>query len=175
MGVTQNLAGFFVVRFFLGATEAGLFPGVVFYFSMFYKRIERQYRVALFFSMASLAGAFGGILAWGIAHMDGVGGYAGWRWIFILVSNEVHLHWRSVLTRRNRKDSSQSSCLLQHTCSSPIIHRTRTSCPRMKKHSFTTGSRLTRTQFVTRSSTGIMFQVLSSIRSAGCIALPFTP
>jgi MFS family permease len=84
MGVTQNLAGFFAVRFFLGMTESGLFPGVVFYFSMWYKRKERQYRVALFFSAASLAGAFGGILAWGIAHMGGVGGLHGWRWIFIL-------------------------------------------------------------------------------------------
>jgi MFS transporter, ACS family, DAL5 transporter family protein len=40
-------------------------------------------RVALFFSAASLAGAFGGILAWGIGHMH-VGSYRGWRWIFIL-------------------------------------------------------------------------------------------
>ncbi len=100
MGVTQSRAGFFVVRFFLGVTEAGLFPGIVFYLSMWvvprtvfvmltahrwYKRNERQFRVALFFSAASLAGAFGGILAWGIAHMKGVGGYNGWRWIFILV------------------------------------------------------------------------------------------
>jgi MFS family permease len=84
MGVTQNLAGFFVVRFFLGVTESGLFPGVCFYFSMWYKRRERQYRIALFFSAASLAGAFGGILAFGIAKMDGVGNYAGWRWIFII-------------------------------------------------------------------------------------------
>lgn len=53
---------------------------------MWYKRTERQYRISLFFSCASLAGAFGGILAWGIAHMRNVGGYAGWRWIFILVS-----------------------------------------------------------------------------------------
>jgi len=85
MGVTQNLAGFFVVRFFLGVTESGLFPGVVYYLSLWYKRGERTYRIALFFSAASLAGAFGGILAWGIAHMRGVGGYAGWRWIFIIV------------------------------------------------------------------------------------------
>ena len=49
-----------------------------------YKRNEQHYRVALFFSAASLAGAFGGILAYGIAHMKGVGGYNGWRWIFIL-------------------------------------------------------------------------------------------
>ncbi|KAF2025883.1 MFS transporter [Setomelanomma holmii] len=84
MGVTQNLAGFFAVRFFLGVAESGLFPGVVYYLSMWYKRDERQYRISLFFSCASLAGAFGGILAWGIAHMRNVGGYSGWRWIFIL-------------------------------------------------------------------------------------------
>jgi len=42
---------------------------------MWYKRTETHYRVALFFSAASLAGAFGGILAFGIAKMDGVGGY----------------------------------------------------------------------------------------------------
>jgi MFS family permease len=70
----------------LGVTESGLFPGVVYYLSMWYKRNERQYRISLFFSCASLAGAFGGILAWGIAHMRNVGGYAGWRWIFIIVS-----------------------------------------------------------------------------------------
>lgn len=84
MGVTQNFSGFLAVRFFLGIAESGLFPGVVFYLSMWYKRSEQHYRVALFFSAASLAGAFGGVLAWGIAHMRGVGGYNGWRWIFIL-------------------------------------------------------------------------------------------
>lgn len=54
---------------------------VVFYLSMWYTRNERQFRVALFFSGASLAGAFGGILAYGIAKMNGVGGYPGWRWM----------------------------------------------------------------------------------------------
>ncbi|OOQ88616.1 MFS transporter [Penicillium brasilianum] len=84
LGVVQNYPGFLASRFFLGVAESGLFPGVVFYLSMWYKRNEQHYRVALFFSAASLAGAFGGILAWGIAHMNGVGGYSGWRWIFIL-------------------------------------------------------------------------------------------
>jgi MFS family permease len=73
------------IEFSLGVAESGLFPGVVFYLSNWYKRNERQYRISLFFSCASLAGAFGGILAWGISHMRGVGGYGGWRWIFILV------------------------------------------------------------------------------------------
>jgi hypothetical protein len=41
-------------------TNPSQFPGVVFYLSMWYKRNEQHYRVALFFSAASLAGAFGG-------------------------------------------------------------------------------------------------------------------
>ena len=85
MGMSQNFPGFLAARFFLGMTESGLFPGVVFYLSMWYKRTETHYRVALFFSAASLAGAFGGILAYGIGFMVGVGGLKGWRWIFILV------------------------------------------------------------------------------------------
>lgn len=80
-GVIVNRAGFWAVRFFLGVAEAGLFPGIVFYLSMWYQRNERQYRIALFFSAAALAGSFGGILAYGIAHMNGIGGYHGWRWI----------------------------------------------------------------------------------------------
>lgn len=64
LGVVQNYSGFLSSRFFLGIAESGLFPGVVFYMSMWYKRNEQHYRIALFFSAASLAGAFGGILAW---------------------------------------------------------------------------------------------------------------
>ena len=64
MGIVQNLTGFFIARFFLGVTESGLFPGVVYYFSMWYKRRERQYRISLFFGVAALAGSFGGILAY---------------------------------------------------------------------------------------------------------------
>lgn len=84
MGIVHNLAGFLLSRFFLGVAESGLFPGVVFYFSMWYKRRERQYRISLFFSAASLAGAFGGILAYGIGRMRGIVWENGWRWIFIL-------------------------------------------------------------------------------------------
>lgn len=40
--------------------------------------------MSIFFSMATVAGAFGGLLARGISEMDGVRGLGGWSWIFIL-------------------------------------------------------------------------------------------
>ncbi|KAK3498965.1 major facilitator superfamily domain-containing protein [Neurospora hispaniola] len=84
MGIVQNLTGFFIARFFLGVAESGLFPGVVYYFSMWYKRRERQFRISLFFGAAALAGSFGGILAYGIGFLRGTVWEHGWRWIFIL-------------------------------------------------------------------------------------------
>ena len=68
-------------RIFLGLTEAGLFPGVTYYISLWYKRDEQSMRVAIFFSAATVAGAFGGILAFGIQKMEGMAGLHGWAWI----------------------------------------------------------------------------------------------
>lgn len=61
-----------------------LFPGVNYYISQWYQRHECGFRMALFFSAATLAGAFGGILARGIAEMSGVGGKSAWSWICML-------------------------------------------------------------------------------------------
>lgn len=83
-GFVKNQAGLFAVRFFLGTAEAGLFPGVIYVFSVYYRRRERHWRVAVFFGGAAVSGAFGGILAWAISKMRGVGGQPGWAWIFIL-------------------------------------------------------------------------------------------
>ncbi|GAA5932880.1 hypothetical protein JCM1841_004624 [Sporobolomyces salmonicolor] len=84
MGVVQSFGGLLATRLCLGIAEAGLFPGVVLYLSLWYPRHISQSRVAFFFGAATLAGAFSGLLAYAIGHMSGVGGYNGWRWIFIL-------------------------------------------------------------------------------------------
>jgi sugar phosphate permease len=84
MGIVRNYGGLLATRILLGAFEAGLFPGVAFYLTLFYRREEMQFRLSLFSSSASVAGAFSGLLAWAIAKMDGIAGLEGWRWIFIL-------------------------------------------------------------------------------------------
>jgi hypothetical protein len=52
--------------------------------TLWYRRHECGFRIAIFFSAATAAGAFGGLLARGIMEMDGVAGVEGWGWIFIL-------------------------------------------------------------------------------------------
>ncbi|KAG5999710.1 hypothetical protein E4U43_001911, partial [Claviceps pusilla] len=84
MGFVQNYHGLLIARLFLGVAEAGLFPGVMYYLTMWYCRHEIQFRQALFFSAASIAGAFSGLLAFAISKMNGAAGLEGWRWIFIL-------------------------------------------------------------------------------------------
>ncbi|KAG2222936.1 hypothetical protein INT45_012914 [Circinella minor] len=73
-----------VARFFLGVAEAGLFPGVIFYLSVWYTRRQQSLRIAWFYGSSTLAGAFGGILAYGIVRMDGMSGLSGWQWIFVI-------------------------------------------------------------------------------------------
>lgn len=51
---------------------------------MWYKRSEAQKRFSFFFSSTTLAGAFGGLLAYGLGQMAGMRGYGCWRWVFII-------------------------------------------------------------------------------------------
>jgi len=84
MCLVNTYQGLLVARVFLGLAEAGLFPGVNYYISLWYPRADRAMRIAIFFSAATVAGAFGGILAYAIEKMEGIGGLHGWQWIFCL-------------------------------------------------------------------------------------------
>ncbi|KAL2183949.1 MFS general substrate transporter [Thermothelomyces heterothallicus CBS 203.75] len=84
MGFVYNWSGLMAARWFLGLAEAGLFPGVNYYLSCWYKRSEFGVRAAIFFSAAAVSGSFGGLLAAAIENMDGIRGIPGWAWIFIL-------------------------------------------------------------------------------------------
>ncbi|KAF8216659.1 MFS general substrate transporter [Mycena galopus ATCC 62051] len=83
-GLVHNFGGLLGMRWMLGTFEAGLFPGVNYYLSCWYKRSEFGIRAAIFFSAATVSGAFGGLLAAAISNMEGIGGKPAWAWIFIL-------------------------------------------------------------------------------------------
>lgn len=83
-GLVQNFGGLIAVRLLLGAFEAGLFPGMAIYLTLFYTKSELALRVGYLFVSAAIAGSFGGLLAFGIGQMDGFAGQRGWRWIMII-------------------------------------------------------------------------------------------
>ncbi|KAL1873995.1 hypothetical protein VTK73DRAFT_646 [Phialemonium thermophilum] len=84
LGFIQNFAGFASVRAILGLAEGGLLPGMVLYLSGIYTRGELALRIGLFYTAASLSGAFGGLLARGLAEIGTRGGLSSWRWIFVI-------------------------------------------------------------------------------------------
>ena len=84
LGGVHNAAQVTGLRFLLGVMEAGLFPGFVYYLTFWYRNSERSMRVALILASATLAGAFGGAIAYGVGHMNGAHGLSAWRWLFII-------------------------------------------------------------------------------------------
>ncbi|KAE9373598.1 putative MFS transporter [Stipitochalara longipes BDJ] len=83
-GLTRTYHGLLACRVLLGLFEAGLFPGLITYLTLFYNKRAMALRVGYLFVAAAIAGAVGGLIAYGIGFMDGVGGYRAWRWILII-------------------------------------------------------------------------------------------
>ncbi|KAH7196419.1 high-affinity nicotinic acid transporter [Fusarium flagelliforme] len=83
-GATQNYSGILACRFFLGLAEAGFYPGVLYHLSFWYPTERLPLRIAFFYACGMFSGTISGLLAYAISFMNGVGGLAGWRWLFIL-------------------------------------------------------------------------------------------
>jgi len=79
-----NKSGLVAIRFFFGIAEAGFTPGVTYFLTLWFTQKEQAGRMALFFSSTAVCGLFGGLLAFGILHMDGILGLHGWQWLFLL-------------------------------------------------------------------------------------------
>jgi len=76
---------FYVLRFLLGVFEAGFFPGVLLYLTYWYPNARRGRIIALFMSATAIAGILAGPLSGGIMkYMDGMNGWAGWQWLFLV-------------------------------------------------------------------------------------------
>ncbi|KAH8195450.1 hypothetical protein TruAng_010375 [Truncatella angustata] len=83
-GLVNSFGSLIACRLILGALEAGLFPGLNVYLTFFYTKRELALRVGYLFVSAAIAGSLGGLLAYGIGHMQGIAGFSGWRWIMII-------------------------------------------------------------------------------------------
>ncbi|KAI0087632.1 MFS general substrate transporter [Irpex rosettiformis] len=86
-GTVTSYGGLIACRFFIGLFEGmlcGLPPGCMLYLSSFYPRQQLQLRMSIFFAAPTVSGAFSGLLASAILHMEGIGGKRGWAWVFIL-------------------------------------------------------------------------------------------
>ncbi|RZM01516.1 MAG: MFS transporter [Variovorax sp.] len=76
---------FYVIRFFLGAAEAGFFPGIILYLTYWYPAARRGKATSLFLAAIPFAGILGGpISGWILQSMAGVNGWQGWQWLFLL-------------------------------------------------------------------------------------------
>ncbi|KAK0188362.1 MFS general substrate transporter [Armillaria mellea] len=84
MAFVKSYHGLIIARVFLGLAEAGLPPGIAFLITIWYRREDQARPLSLYFSTATLSGAFGGLLAFAIEKMDGLGNLRGWAWIFLL-------------------------------------------------------------------------------------------
>ena len=75
---------FYVLRFLLGVAEAGFFPGMIFYLTLWFPRADRARFTAAFTCAIPLSGIVGGPVSTFILQMSGVLGLHGWQWLFLI-------------------------------------------------------------------------------------------
>ncbi|WP_369059008.1 MFS transporter [Caulobacter sp. 73W] len=84
LGFTQNATMFYILRFLLGAAEAGFFPGVLYVLTLWYPQAHRARMVGLFMIASAAANAVGAAIGGLLLDMDGLLGLAGWQWVFLV-------------------------------------------------------------------------------------------
>jgi ACS family tartrate transporter-like MFS transporter len=77
-------AAFYLLRFLLGVAEAGFFPGVIYYLSLWFPKAHRARAIAAFMTAVPVTGLIGGPLSGALLELDGLHGLAGWQWLFLL-------------------------------------------------------------------------------------------
>jgi sugar phosphate permease len=83
MMFVKGAHSFLILRFLLGVSEAGFFPGMILYLTYWFPSGERARAVAKFMTATSIAGVVGGFVAHYLMKLDGLGGLHGWQWLFL--------------------------------------------------------------------------------------------
>ncbi|AWY39670.1 MFS transporter [Pseudomonas putida] len=81
----RDVPTFYVMRFLLGVFEAGFAPGMIYYLSCWYGPTRMARAIAIVFIAGPIGGIVGAPLsAWLMTTLSGVGGLAGWQWMFLI-------------------------------------------------------------------------------------------
>ncbi|HZR25322.1 MAG TPA: MFS transporter [Vicinamibacterales bacterium] len=75
---------FYAVRALLGAAEAGFFPGIIFYLTLWFPEIYRARIVGYFMTSVPLATVIGAPISGAVLGLNGFVGLKGWQWLFLL-------------------------------------------------------------------------------------------
>ena len=76
---------FYVLRFLIGVAEAGFFPGIIFYLTTWFPSHRRGVMISLFIAALPISSMLGSLISGLIMQsLDGVAGYAGWQWLFVI-------------------------------------------------------------------------------------------
>ncbi|KAF7713879.1 Uncharacterized protein PECH_006733 [Penicillium ucsense] len=73
-----------ILRVVQGMAIAGMYPGLTYLISTWYLRREQQLRFAILQAVEVVLLALGNVLNWRLAGLDGVRGYSGWRWMYLV-------------------------------------------------------------------------------------------
>jgi len=97
MSLVKGAHSFYALRFLLGVSEAGFFPGMILYLTYWFPSEERARAVAKFMTATSLAGVIGAPISSFLLKLEGKGGLHGWQWLFIVEGIPTILGGISVL------------------------------------------------------------------------------
>ncbi|EPE06989.1 pantothenate transporter liz1 [Ophiostoma piceae UAMH 11346] len=80
----SNSTQLYVLRFFIGLAESTFYPGMQYIIGSWYRREELAKRSCIFHAASAIGTMFSGYLMAAVYHLDGVHGYKGWQWLFII-------------------------------------------------------------------------------------------
>jgi ACS family tartrate transporter-like MFS transporter len=84
MMFVRSATAFYALRFALGAAEAGFFPGIIYCLTRWFPARDRARAIAGFMTAVVIAGIVGGPISGELLSLNGVGGLAGWQWLFLV-------------------------------------------------------------------------------------------
>jgi len=115
MALVQGKASFYVVRLLLGAAEAGFYPGILFFLTLWFPTAYRARVLAIFIAAIPVSGIIGAPLSGLLLSLNGIGALQGWQWLYLveaapalllaplvvwrLQDGPEHAHWLPVSQR----------------------------------------------------------------------------